>query len=101
MKQVLGQINILSPNAEEALGLLSVDKAGIEDPSVIERAAAQFLSFGVGRGGSGYVIIRCGAMGAYGATLATGEVEGWWMPAYWTQGDESAVVDVTGKSHQG
>lgn len=96
LKQVLGRINILSPNAEEALGLLSIDKAGVDDSSVIESAAAQFLSFGVGPEGSGYVVIRCGAMGAYGATSKAGEIEGWWVPAYWGSEDAGAVVDVTG-----
>jgi hypothetical protein len=88
----------LSPNAEEALGLLSMDKAGVDTPSVIEHAAATFLSFGVGREGTGHVVIRCGALGAYGATMSAGAVKGWWIPAYWTPRDEGAVVDVTGRS---
>jgi sugar/nucleoside kinase (ribokinase family) len=98
LKQVLSRIDILSPNAEEALGLLSIDKAGEHDRSVIESAAARFLSFGVGEHGSGHVIIRCGAMGAYGATLRDQRMQGWWTPAYWTPKDTDAVVDVTGWS---
>ncbi|CAE6526876.1 unnamed protein product [Rhizoctonia solani] len=95
LKQVLHRIDILSPNAEEALGLLSIDKTGVDDPSIIENAAARFLSFGIGKDASGYVIVRCGAMGAYGATLEIGIVKGWWMPAYWRLEDNGAV-DVTG-----
>ncbi|CAE6539385.1 unnamed protein product [Rhizoctonia solani] len=96
LKQILHRIDILSPNAEEALGLLSIHKAGVHDPSTIEHAAARFLSFGVGKHSSGYVIIRCGPMGAYAATLDAGIAKGWWTPAYWTSQDEGAVVDVTG-----
>ncbi|KDN37795.1 hypothetical protein RSAG8_09950, partial [Rhizoctonia solani AG-8 WAC10335] len=96
LREILHRIDILSPNAEEALGLLSIDKAGVDDPSVIEHAAAQFLSFGIGKDASGHVIIRCGAMGAYGATLEAGIVKGWWTPAYWRSEDKGAVVDVTG-----
>ncbi|KAH7344550.1 Ribokinase-like protein [Rhizoctonia solani] len=96
LKHILHRIDILSPNAEEALGLLSIDNAGVDDPAVIELAAARFLSFGVGEHASGYVIIRCGAMGAYAATMGAGAVKGWWTPAYWTPEDEGAVVDVTG-----
>ncbi|KAG9085524.1 hypothetical protein FS749_004354 [Ceratobasidium sp. UAMH 11750] len=96
LKRILNRIDILSPNAEEALGLLSIDKAGENTPSRIEQAAATFLSFGIGKDGSGHVIIRCGALGAYGATLSAGKVIGWWIPAYWTADDGGAVADVTG-----
>ncbi|EUC65397.1 PfkB family carbohydrate kinase [Rhizoctonia solani AG-3 Rhs1AP] len=96
LKQILHQIDILSPNAEEILGLLSIDKTGADNPSVIEFAAARFLSFGIGKNTSGYVIVRCGAMGAYGATLEMGTVKGWWMPAYWRLQEKSEVVDHTG-----
>lgn len=75
-----------------------MDKAGADTHSVIEHAAATFLSFGVGREDSGYVVIRCGALGAYGATMSAGAVKGWWIPAYWTPEDKDAVVDVTGES---
>ncbi|ELU43168.1 PfkB domain-containing protein [Rhizoctonia solani AG-1 IA] len=97
LRKILHRIDILSPNAEEALGFLSINKSGINDPGVIELAAARFLSFGISRDASGYVVIRCGAMGAYGATLEAGTVKGWWTPAYWTPEDKDAVVDVTGK----
>ncbi|KAG8691794.1 hypothetical protein FRC11_009559 [Ceratobasidium sp. 423] len=96
LKDILHRIDILSPNAEEVLGLLSIDKAGVDDPSIIEFAAAQFLSFGIGKDASGYVVIRCGAMGAYAATLEAGIIKGWWTPAYWASADADAVVDVTG-----
>ncbi|KAF8708180.1 pfkB family carbohydrate kinase, partial [Rhizoctonia solani] len=97
LRQILHRVDILSPNAEEALGLLSIDKAGAYDYSVIEYAAARLLSFGVGKDASGHVIIRCGAMGAYAAKREGGIVRGWWTPAYWGPEDKGAVVDVTGK----
>ncbi|CAE6522159.1 unnamed protein product [Rhizoctonia solani] len=96
LKQILHRIDILSPNAEEALGLLSIDRSRADDPSIIEHAAAQFLSFGIGKAGSGHAVIRCGAMGAYTATLEAGVAKGWWTPAYWTPANAGAVVDVTG-----
>ncbi|KAF8760820.1 pfkB family carbohydrate kinase [Rhizoctonia solani] len=82
LRQILHRVDILSPNAEEALGLLSIDKAGAYDYSVIEYAAARLLSFGVGK-------MLLGIEG--------GIVRGWWTPAYWGPEDKGAVVDVTGK----
>jgi sugar/nucleoside kinase (ribokinase family) len=98
LRQILHRIDILSPNAEEAFGLLSFDKTRFEDHSAVEQAAARLLSFGVGKDGSGYVIIRCGAMGAYGARTEGGIVRGWWIPAYWGP-EDIGVVDVTGKTN--
>ncbi|KAI0771913.1 Ribokinase-like protein [Trametes elegans] len=82
-----------SPNAEEALSLLSIP--GPPNKELVEEACGRFLVLGVGPDGSGAVIIRSGAMGACvaqkGQPLA-------WVNAYWT-GHGSAtdkVVDVTG-----
>lgn len=81
-----------SPNAEEAFSLLSrpltASKVGIEE------AAKEFLDFGVGSEGSGWVIIRSGALGAYAKSRDT---EGAWVDAFWTAADMDKVVDVTGK----
>ena len=44
-------------------------------------------------GGTGYVIIRSGALGAY---VAKRGVEGFWVDAFWQDRDQGKVVDVTG-----
>ncbi|CAE6424154.1 putative protein C16C9,01c [Rhizoctonia solani AG-1 IB] len=80
LRQILHRIDILSPNAEEAFGLLSFDKTRFEDHSAVEQAAARLLSFGVGKDGSG---------------TEGGIVRGWWIPAYWGP-EDIGVVDVTG-----
>jgi len=91
LKKVLHLICILSPNAEEAFSLLSrpvpVSKVGIEE------AAKEFLGFGVGYEGSGWVIIRSGALGAF---VTSRDIEGAWVDAFWTAADVDKVVDVTG-----
>jgi hypothetical protein len=80
----------ISPNAEEALGLLSVPLPPTK--SSIEQACKAFLDFGVGPGGTGWVIIRSGSMGAY---VASRSQPGTWIDAYWRT--DERVVDVTGK----
>jgi sugar/nucleoside kinase (ribokinase family) len=80
----------LSPNAEEALSLLSLPLVPTKE--LVEQAANKFLDIGVGEGGVGCVIIRSGAMGAYVATRAKG---GQWIDAFWVDRPEK-VVDVTG-----
>ncbi|KAH7916744.1 Ribokinase-like protein [Hygrophoropsis aurantiaca] len=87
--RALPAVFILSPNAEEALGLLSLPLPVTR--AAVEGAAAQFLALGVGEGGKGCVIIRSGALGAY---VKTREREGQWIHAFWT--DLSKVLDVTG-----
>jgi hypothetical protein len=83
-----------SPNAEEALGLLSIPLPPTK--SSIEQACRTFLDFGVGPGGTGWVIIRSGSMGAY---VACRSQPGVWIDAYWRT--EERVVDVTGKFPMG
>ena len=80
-----------SPNAEEALSLLSLPK--FPTKQLIEHAASKFLDMGVGRAGAGCVIIRSGAMGAYVATRTKG---GQWVDAFWADRAEK-IVDVTGR----
>jgi hypothetical protein len=105
--QVLPQINILrcpltlapqspsptscSPNAEEALSLLSLPLP--PSKKLIEEAAHKFLELGVGPNGKGSVVIRSGSMGA---CVALKGQPTRWVPAFWTSKDEDKIVDVTG-----
>lgn len=83
-----------SPNAEEALSLLSLPLPPTK--STIEKAARKFLDFGIATGGQGSVVIRSGQLGAY---VKSRGKNGIWVEAYWTESEEDAqhVVDVTGK----
>jgi hypothetical protein len=80
-----------SPNAEEALALLSLPLPPTK--KIIEEAAHKFLELGVGIDGKGCVIIRSGNMGA---CVALKDKPTRWVPAFWTSKDEHKVVDVTG-----
>ncbi|KAF9534408.1 Ribokinase-like protein [Crepidotus variabilis] len=91
LKQVLPHISILSPNAEEALALLALPSPASKE--TIERAADKFLEFGVGQSGSGWVIIRSGALGAY---VKSRDIVGTWVEAFWSTNESEKVVDVTG-----
>ncbi|KAF8845706.1 Ribokinase-like protein [Paxillus ammoniavirescens] len=91
LKTALPSIAILSPNAEEAFGLLSLTFPVTRD--TVQTAAARFLEFGVGEFGKGYVIIRCGALGA---CIAAREQGYKWVDAFWTPQDNGKIVDVTG-----
>lgn len=90
LRQVLPAVSILSPNAEEALALLSMPSD--VSRSTVEEAALKFLEYGVGKDGEGSVIIRSGALGAYVTNRQEG---GQWIPAFWSDNTEK-VVDVTG-----
>jgi len=90
LKNVLPSIDILSPNAEEALSLLSLPHPPVKQ--WVEHAAGIFLDMGVGNACNGCVIIRSGALGAYIATRAEG---GRWVDAFWIDNAEK-IVDVTG-----
>jgi hypothetical protein len=83
---------IFSPNAEEALSLLSLPHPPTR--SGIEKAAQTFLDFGIAEG-QGWVIIRSGQLGAY---VKSRGKEGTWIDAFWTESEEDArhVIDVTG-----
>jgi len=80
-----------SPNAEEALSLLSVK--GPPSKQLVEQVAARFLEYGVGREGKGAVVIRSGEMGAF---VRTRGGAGKWVSAFWTEEHTDKVVDVTG-----
>lgn len=73
LKNVLPLISILSPNAEEALSLLSLPLPPSRES--IELAADKFVQIGVGQDKTGWVVIR---------------------NAYWTTEDNHKIVDVTG-----
>ncbi|PPQ77752.1 hypothetical protein CVT25_011187 [Psilocybe cyanescens] len=91
LKNILPFISILSPNAEEALSLLSLPLPASKD--VIEKAADEFLEIGIGKQDTGWIVIRSGAMGAY---LKSKETQGIWVDAFWNGADANVVVDVTG-----
>jgi len=81
-----------SPNAEEALSILSLHT----QPKrwAIEQAADTFLEFGIGEERTGSIVIRCGEMGAYVKSHAK---EGMWIDAFWNSREDSRrIVDVTG-----
>jgi len=80
-----------SPNAEEALGLLSMPFPVTQ--LKIEEAAAKFLDYGVGDSGKGSVVIRSGTLGAY---VVSRTAKGRWVEAFWGLNDLHRVVDVTG-----
>jgi len=87
LKHVVERIDVLSPNAEEALSILSMPQP--PQRKTIERAAHIFLELGAKA-----VIIRSGAMGAYVAPRQ-GE-PGRWVNAYFSIQDTHCVKDVTG-----
>jgi len=82
---------IISPNADEALSLLSITLSPTKD--LIENAADEFLKMGIGHENTGWIIIRSGALGAY---LKSRTSKGRWIDAFWKAGDSEKVVDVTG-----
>ncbi|KAL7282156.1 hypothetical protein ACG7TL_003625 [Trametes sanguinea] len=92
LKEVLPDLNVLSPNADEALSLLSMPLPPTRE--LVEEACRRFLDMGVGPNGTGAVVIRSGAMGA---CIAQREQPFSWVDAYWSgPGSSSKVVDVTG-----
>ncbi|KAJ3556052.1 hypothetical protein NP233_g12066 [Leucocoprinus birnbaumii] len=94
LQEILPFIDVLSPNAEEALQLLSLPLPPTK--ATIEQAACMFLAIGVGTSSYGVVIIRSGQLGAF--ALSPKDEKGIWIDAYWTEGegDLRHVVDVTG-----
>ncbi|THV03316.1 Ribokinase-like protein [Dendrothele bispora CBS 962.96] len=86
--KVLPSISILSPNAEEALSLLSYDLSPSKES--IEQAASKLLELGV----KDSVIVRSGSMGAY---ITTRDKGGRWVSAFWDKSEHPGkVIDVTG-----
>lgn len=93
LRVILPKIDILSPNAVEALTILSMPVDNVTRV-MIEDACSQFLAMGVGKEGKGAVIIRSGELGAYVKQVGK---EGLWVDAYWSGDRPEKVVDVTGK----
>jgi hypothetical protein len=89
--EVLTVLVLTSPNAEEALSLLALPK--VPTKQLVEHAASKLIDMGVGKAGTGCVIIRSGAMGAYVVTRAKG---GQWIDAFWND-DRGKIIDVTGR----
>lgn len=93
LRIILSRIDILSPNAVEALTILSMPVENVTRAR-IEDACSQLLEMGVGKEGKGAVIIRSGELGAYVKQVERG---GLWVDAYWGGDRAEKVVDVTGK----
>ncbi|TBU48442.1 Ribokinase-like protein [Dichomitus squalens] len=91
LQKVLPAVSILSPNAEEALSMLSMPKEPTKE--LVEEACSRFLDMGVGPHGQGSVIIRSGAMGACVASRGSPLA---WVDAYWSPENSDKVVEVTG-----
>jgi len=94
LKDILPDIDILSPNCEEALSFLGIVE-NHRTRAAIEEACVQFLNFGVGRDQQGWVIIRSGHLGACVAKRG-GKIR--WVDAFFQDEDEKMgrVLDVTG-----
>jgi len=84
---------VFSPNLLEMQSILSITPADSPKPSDVVQAAERFhqLITSTGRV-TPAVIVRAGEMGSY--TMS----ERWtgWVPAYWREGEQDRVVDVTG-----
>lgn len=80
-----------SPNAEEALCLLSMPTKPTKE--LVEQACGRLLDMGVGLDGKGSVIIRSGAMGA---CIGSRGQPYTWVEAFWDENHSDRVVDVTG-----
>ena len=93
LRVVLPKIDILSPNAMEALNILSMSVENVTR-EMVEDACSQLLAMDVGKEGKGAVIIRSGELGAYVKQLGK---KGLWVDAYWGENQSEKVVDVTGQ----
>lgn len=74
-----------SPNAEEALSLLSMTQPPTK--ALIEEAADRFSKLF-----QGCVIIRSGALGAFVLAKQGGR----WIDSFWSRKESNMIVDVTG-----
>lgn len=83
-EQAAKVVDVLSPNRDEAAGILDYG-ALPKDDNLVERMAKELI-----KAGARTVIIRCAENGAY---LADATTTGW-FPAYYQ--DSSFVVDATG-----
>lgn len=97
LEKVAPGIHVLSPNHEELLSFYGHPKLPINDPMLVvtlEAVMRHLLEdIGVGEGGEGILAIRCGRMGCCIGTKRGGLR---WFPAYYADGEEENVRDVTG-----
>jgi len=93
LRVILPKIDILSPNAIEALTILSMPVKYVTR-AMVEDACSQFLAMGVGKEGKGAVIIRSGELGAYVKQVGK---DGLWVDPYWGENRPEKIVDVTGQ----
>lgn len=100
-KAIMCEVDVVTPNHEEAATLLGESVEEIEERGVegLNWLADRFLEAGVGRGGGGCVVIRAGWRGCLVATRN----ERHFIPAYWDAGKRGDgterhpnVRDVTG-----
>ncbi|KAF8311530.1 Ribokinase-like protein [Cantharellus anzutake] len=87
LKLVVERIDVLSPNAEEALSILSMHQ--LPRRETIEQAAQALLGLGAKA-----VIVRSGALGAY--VIPGHGQSGHWVEAYFGAEDGQRINDVTG-----
>lgn len=93
LRVILPKIDILSPNAIEALTILSMPVESVTR-DMVEDACSRLLAMDVGKEGKGAVIIRSGELGAYVNQVGK---KGLWVDAYWGESQSGKVVDVTGQ----
>lgn len=87
LMRVLEHIGVISPNAEEALAILSI-------PLPVTKAKVQAAASALLKR-CPVVVIRCGELGAF--IQGTGQVkDGCWIAAFWDIDSVGRVVDVTG-----
>jgi sugar/nucleoside kinase (ribokinase family) len=91
-RRALSLVDVVSPNhAEIAFFFQETGELNGEvDRTAAERHARDWLSSGIGVGGSGGIVIRCGKEGCLVASRSITK----WLPAYHSDGDK--VVDPTG-----
>jgi sugar/nucleoside kinase (ribokinase family) len=96
--RVMSRVDVISPNHEEAAGLLSVPKAKINGKdarkSIKTLLLDEFLSRASSNGTKSPVI--CIRSGALGSLIAQKKNETIWVEAYHTSKEADRVVDVNG-----
>ena len=94
---MIDKTNTNRPNHEEVLAFYSTPCPSSPDetlPSLIEPLIEHLLhTVGIGKDGSGAVVIRCGRLGSCVGTQKGGIR---WFPAFFEEEDQERVVDVSG-----
>ncbi|UZJ52116.1 hypothetical protein CBS101457_001436 [Exobasidium rhododendri] len=97
--RVIGRIDVISPNHEEAASFLSIHKAklGVENArTMIKELLLDNLFRRISLAKIENVPIVCIRSGALGALVALNEEEAVWVDAYHTSAEVGRVIDVTG-----